>query len=147
MELMNGGKTVALLIKLILADPAGDIHARGRWQKTRLNEKDINLNYRLTCGQHPVCTGVPEDRERPEMIKYHVSYLLSFHFLPPAHYRPDSLSGFYRADESGPPSGYHPLQLFIMTKQSHSLFLFLLFTASSILNHNPCLWCWRTSSH
>lgn len=28
MELMNGGKTVALLIKLILADPVGDIHAR-----------------------------------------------------------------------------------------------------------------------
>lgn len=66
----------------------------------------------------------PRMIERPEMIKYHVSYLLSFHFLPPAHYRPDSLSGFYRADDSGPPSGYHPLQLSIMTKQSHSLFFF-----------------------
>lgn len=58
MELMNGGKTVALLIKLILADPAGVIHARTLTEK-RFNEKDINLNYRLTCGQHPICTGVP----------------------------------------------------------------------------------------
>lgn len=71
---------------------------------------------------------------RPEMIKYHVSYLLNFHFLPPAHYRLVLLVGFYRADESGPPSGYHPPAIIHHNQAvSPSLFFFSLLQPPSLI--------------
>lgn len=51
-------KLFALLITLILSDPACDILAR-TMQRKRFNEKDINLNYQLTHREHPVRTTVP----------------------------------------------------------------------------------------
>lgn len=113
-------KRFALLIPSILGDLAHDIAVPTPERKC-FNEKDINLNYQFTQD------GVQRETvhcvmERPQMIKYHSSYSLNFYFLPPSHYSPDSLVGFYHVDESGPPSGYHPMQLFIMTKHSLSFF-------------------------
>lgn len=138
-------KLFALLITLILPDPACDILARMPQMK-RFNDKDINLNYQLTHGQHPVCTCIPawlRDQKWSNIMSVTCWIFIFSHWLITG---PICSWGFIVL-----PSQVHHLDItpcnYSSWPSSLPLSFFLVFTASSILNHNPCLWGWRTSSN
>lgn len=131
MELMNGNPHFKT-IRFINLNDITDIIVP-TLQRKHVNEIDINLNYQLTSCEHQ-CPCVIERDYKWSNIKSFTCWI--FVFCSKTHYRSRFFFvAFYRAHESSAPSGYQPLQLFIVTRFFFLRYCILHRSQASPLNH------------